>query len=99
VRLPSDFALSNVTSTVFWRRAICRCALLSTWLLLLVGMFLLMAGTGGAQVAKPATATTAGSFTAIQGKVVILRSGNQLAGIYWTPVQVGDRVTTGPATR
>jgi len=55
-----------------------------------------MTGVADAQVAKPAIATAAGSVTAIQRKVVILRGGNQLAGIYGTPVRVGDRVTTAP---
>ncbi len=62
-------------------------------------MFLLVAGAVGAQVAKPATAAAAGSVTAIQGKVLILRGGNQLAGIYGTPVRVGDRVTTAPGSQ
>jgi len=89
----------QVTSTVFWRRAVRGCALLSAWLLLLVGVFLLMTGVAGAQAPKPATATAAGSVTAIQGKDVILRGGSQLAGIYGTPLQVGDRVTTAPRSQ
>jgi hypothetical protein len=68
--------------------------LLSAWPLLLAGMFLLMAGAVGAQVAEPVTVAATGSITAIRGKVVILRGGYQLAGIYGTPVQAGDRVTT-----
>src|SRR5271156_4545256 len=89
----------HVTITVFWRRAVRGCALLSAWLLLLVGVFLLMTGVAGAQAPKPATATAAGSVTAIQGKDVILRGGSQLAGIYGTPLQVGDRVTTAPRSQ
>jgi ferric-dicitrate binding protein FerR (iron transport regulator) len=45
------------------------------------------------------TVAATGSVTAIQGKVVILRGSNQLAGVYGTPVQVGDRVTTAAGSQ
>jgi len=58
-----------------------------------------MTGVARAQAAKPATASAAGSVTAIQGKVAISRGSNQFAALYGTPVQVGDQVTTAPGSQ
>ncbi|MGH7840004.1 MAG: FecR family protein, partial [Candidatus Binataceae bacterium] len=63
---------------------------MSAWLVLI------LAGVAGAQA--PA-AGGAGSITAIQGKVAIQRGANQLAAVYGTPVQVGDRIATSPASQ
>jgi len=43
-----------------------------------------------------AQASSAGSISALRGKVTIVRSGQTLNGTFGTPVEVGDEVSTGP---
>jgi len=59
--------------------------------MMLAVIFLLGAHRAGAQ-------TAAGSLTAVSGTVTITRGTATIPGAYGTPVQVGDRIATGPSS-
>lgn len=64
-------------------------------ILLFIGLAVgLLAGTAYAQ-----TGVVAGSVTAIQGKVTIVRGSRTLAAAYATPVLVGDQIGTAANSR
>src|SRR5438128_7135371 len=68
--------------------------------ILMLGLLLALTARGQARAqAASASGSPAGSVSAIQGQVMIARSGRTLAAAYATAVQVGDQISTAPNSR
>jgi ferric-dicitrate binding protein FerR (iron transport regulator) len=91
-------AILKVKSRWFRHRtAAGTCTRLSAALIAIM-VFILIGGSTRAQptaTARSAAAGAAGSITAIQGAVTIVRAGKTLTAAYGMPVQVGDQFNTG----